>query len=234
MRSNSANYHFGTQITIEPYLKCAAYFELSCNKDSVKFKNAFISGQWNNAYNSVIVFGDSGTGKSHFLFSFFDALLNIIERNKIGFWTGNNFIAEFINATMNKQEENFVDNCKKLDVLLIDAFESLEISPKMQECFLEILNYFAYNKKLILFSTSKTIQDLELIPKLKYELNSALILNIKKPTVEDLEKFISLKVSEIKPTKSIEFISMLKNEEISDFKNANYLISKFINTNKNN
>lgn len=135
-------------------------------------------------YNPFFIFGDSGLGKTHII----HAVENYIIQNKhkkVYYSTANQMTEDFIRSIQNKTVSEFRDKITKNDVLLIDDIQFLSGKTGTQNEFFYIFNQFYDNKKQIIITSDKYINEIvDIDDRLRSRFSMGVSLNIIPPEYE--------------------------------------------------
>jgi len=136
-------------------------------------------------YNPLFIYGHSGLGKTHLLY----AIANHIKRTNLNlrvlYQSADRFVNEFINAIRFDRIVAFEEKYKNVDVLLIDDIQFISNKEQTQEAFFHIFNSLYEARKQIVFSSDSLPKDIQgLAQRLKSRLDSGLVTDIQKPSLE--------------------------------------------------
>ncbi|HEU4811817.1 MAG TPA: DnaA/Hda family protein, partial [Nocardioides sp.] len=87
------------------------------------------------AYNPLLVYGDSGLGKTHLLHAIGHYVRSLYSGAKVRYVSSEEFTNEFINAIRDDRQDRFKRRYRDVDVLLIDDIQFLEGKTQTQEEF---------------------------------------------------------------------------------------------------
>ena len=136
------------------------------------------------AYNPFFVYGGVGLGKTHLL----QAVGNKIRKTankKILYTSSERFTSGIINAIKNQTIEQFKNNYRSFDVLIIDDIQFLAGKEKTQEEFFHLFNRLYESNKQIIISSDrppKSIASLE--ERLRSRFEGGMITDISHPDYE--------------------------------------------------
>ncbi|MBQ1432480.1 MAG: chromosomal replication initiator protein DnaA [Ruminococcus sp.] len=107
----------------------------------------------NKVFNPLIIYGDSGLGKTHLM----KAIENEVSRNhpelKIIYTTGESFINELVRALEYKDTISFHEKYRNADLLLVDDIQTIAGKERMQEEFFHTFNdLYNAGKQIVLTS----------------------------------------------------------------------------------
>ncbi len=105
------------------------------------------------AYNPLLVYGDSGLGKTHLLHAIGHYVRSLYNGAKVRYVSSEEFTNEFINAIRDDRQDRFKRRYRDVDVLLIDDIQFLEGKTQTQEEFFHTFNTLHNaNKQIVLTS----------------------------------------------------------------------------------
>lgn len=106
------------------------------------------------AYNPLLIYGDSGTGKTHLLHAIGNAVLETVPKTKVRYVTAEAFTNEFINAIQSHRVKDFQVGYLSLECLLVDDIQFLVGKERTQEELFYILNALKGIKTQIVLACS--------------------------------------------------------------------------------
>lgn len=148
-------------------------------------------------YNPVLIYGDSGLGKTHLL----HAIGNAIRANKpdlrVLYVHAQDFFNEYVKYVTGEKEGNSIIDWFKssVDVLLIDDVQFLANKTKTEETFFAIYNNFYSAGKQVVITSDQHPQKLNgLDDRLKTRFVSGLPIRIGAPEEETCESILKLRI----------------------------------------
>jgi len=136
------------------------------------------------AYNPFFVYGGVGLGKTHLLQAIGNKIRKITNK-KILYTSSERFTSGIINAIKNQTIEQFKNNYRSFDVLIIDDIQFLAGKEKTQEEFFHLFNRLYESNKQIIISSDrppKSIASLE--ERLRSRFEGGMITDISHPDYE--------------------------------------------------
>lgn len=139
----------------------------------------------NKVFNPLIIYGDSGLGKTHLM----KAIEYDVRRKnpdlKIIYTTGESFINELVKALEFKDTVKFHDKYRSVDLLLIDDIQTLAGKERMQEEFFHTFNdLYNAGKQIVLTSDIPPSRISKLQERISTRLSYGVQADIKIPDLE--------------------------------------------------
>ncbi len=137
------------------------------------------------AYNPVFFYGRTGVGKTHLMQAIGNHILNKAPSKKIIYCNSEQFLNEVINAIRTGKTENFRNNYRKLDVLIIDDIQFITNSPKTQEELFHTFNSLHLSGKQIIMASDKPPKEIDgLTDRLRSRFEGGMVCDIQPPDYE--------------------------------------------------
>jgi len=144
-------------------------------------------------YNPLYLYGGVGLGKTHLI----TAVANVlISKNnyRIAYRTGERFTNELIQAIRNGSTDNFRNQYRQVDVLIIDDIQFIAGKDRTQEEFFHTFNALYEIKKQIILTSDRSPRDLtNLMERLRSRFNWGLVADIQPPDLETRLAILSSK-----------------------------------------
>lgn len=146
-------------------------------------------------YNPLFIYGPTGYGKTHLT----QAIGNYFKKNhsnkKVIYITSEKFAVDYINSVKNGTANNFKNQYRQYDVLIMDDIQFIANTEKTQEELFHLFNALRDNNKQIIFSSDKHPM---LLPGLEDRLKSrfvgGMIAEITEPDFESRKSIIQAKL----------------------------------------
>lgn len=150
------------------------------------------------AYNPFFVYGSTGHGKTHLI----QAIGNYFKRShsskKIFYVSSERFAVDFINAVARGRANEFKDQYRQYDVLIMDDIQFMAEKERTQEELFHLFNAMHDNNKQIIFSSDKHPL---LLPgfedRMRSRLSAGVIMEIPEPDTESRIAIIRAKVEQL-------------------------------------
>ena len=137
------------------------------------------------AYNPLLVYGDSGLGKTHLLHAIGHYVRNLYTGVKVRYVSSEEFTNEFINAIRDDRQDRFKRRYRDVDVLLIDDIQFLEGKTQTQEEFFHTFNTLHNANKQIVLTSDRAPKRLEALEdRLRNRFEWGLITDVQPPELE--------------------------------------------------
>ena len=137
------------------------------------------------AYNPLFIFGNVGLGKTHLLQAITHFVKAHYPEKNVRYMATETFLNDFLTAIRNKQNEQFRQRYRKLDILTLDDIQILEGKEALQEELFHTFNHMYDQNKQLIFSSDRppdallTLQD-----RLRSRFKSGLLTDIQPPSIE--------------------------------------------------
>ena len=112
-------------------------------------------------YNPLLIYGDSGLGKTHLLHAVENYVRRVFPTKKVKFVTAEGFLNDFVSALRNKTNEHFRMTYRNLDLLLIDDIQYLCGKTDTQMELFNTFNKMVENHKQMVFSCDQHPEKLQ-------------------------------------------------------------------------
>lgn len=187
------------------------YIEGDCNRLARSAGEAIAKKPGNTSFNPLIIFGDTGLGKTHLAHAIGNAIKENHPNKSVLYVSSDKFTNQIIDSIRSNTINDFVNFYQLLDVLIVDDIQFLQNKQKTQEIFFHIFNQLHQNKKQLVLTSDKPPKDLSgmqerLISRFKWGLSA----DLQKPELETRMAILMHKIEEegIKVSNEvIEFIS---------------------------
>ena len=137
------------------------------------------------AYNPVFFYGRTGVGKTHLMQAIGNYILNKTPSKKIIYCNSEQFLNEVIDAIRSGKTENFRNNYRKLDVLIIDDIQFITNSPKTQEELFHTFNSLHLSGKQIIMASDRPPKEIDgLTDRLRSRFEGGMVCDIQPPDYE--------------------------------------------------
>ncbi len=154
---------------------------------------AYRPGQY---YTPLFIYGNSGLGKTHLLYSIGNYILKGNPDAKVLYTSSSDFVRQVARSIGNHTIEDFKEQMYALDVLLIDDIQFLAGKEKSHEIFFHIFNELIYNKKQIVITSDRVPTEIKgLEDRLISRFSSGLSVGVDTPEFETALAILELKIA---------------------------------------
>lgn len=137
------------------------------------------------SYNPLMIYGESGLGKTHLLHAIGHYVHNYYDRVRVKYVSTEELTNDFINAISDNRTAQFRRTYRDVDVLLIDDIQFLESKIQTQEEFFHTFNTLHNAQKQIVMTSDRPPKLLEALePRLRSRFEWGLITDIQPPDLE--------------------------------------------------
>ncbi len=188
------------------------------------------------AYNPLLVYGDSGLGKTHLLHAIGHYVRSLFDDVMIRYVSSEEFTNEFINAIRDDKIQTFQKKYRDVDVLLIDDIQFLEGKIQTQEEFFHTFNALHNANKQIVISSDRPPKRLEqLEDRLRNRFEWGLLTDIQPPDLETRIAILRKKAAAdrlVAPADVLEFIASRIQTNIRELEGALIRVTAFASINR--
>ena len=136
-------------------------------------------------YNPLFIYGDSGLGKTHLLYSIANALRISHPDFRIVYIKGDDFTNELINAIQTGSNSEFREKFRMADLLLVDDIQFIAGKIQTQEEFFHTFNALYESGRQIVLTSDRAPKDmLRLEDRLKSRFEGGLMVDVQPPDYE--------------------------------------------------
>ncbi|MGC9070986.1 MAG: DnaA ATPase domain-containing protein, partial [Elusimicrobiales bacterium] len=132
----------------------------------------------------LFIYSKPGLGKTHMLHAIGNEMISINPNKKILYITAEDFVNEFINSIKQNTVEQFRAKYRSLDCLLIDDIQFIVAKGRSEEEFFFTFNTLFEYKKIIVITSDRKPDDIELNERLISRFKNGILADIKPPEFE--------------------------------------------------
>ena len=157
-----------------------------------------VANQPGKAYNPLLIYGDSGLGKTHLLYAIGHEVRSRDRDLRIVYIKGDEFTNELIAAIQNATQEAFREKYRTADLLLVDDVQFIAGKVQTQEEFFHTFNtLFEAGKQIVLTSDRPPREMLRLEDRLKTRFEWGLMADIQPPDYETRVAIVKNKADQL-------------------------------------
>jgi chromosomal replication initiator protein len=188
------------------------------------------------AYNPLLVYGDSGLGKTHLLHAIGHYVRSLFSGARVRYVSSEEFTNDFINAIRDDRAAGFHRRYRDVDVLLIDDIQFLEGKIQTQEEFFHTFNALHNaNKQIVITSDRPPKRLAALEDRLRNRFEWGLITDVQPPDLETRIAILRKKAATERltaPSEVLEFIASKIQTNIRELEGALIRVTAFASLNR--
>ncbi len=188
------------------------------------------------AYNPLLIYGESGLGKTHLLHAIGHYVRSLYTNAKVRYVSSEEFTNEFINAVRDDRQDRFKRRYRDVDVLLIDDIQFLQGKTQTQEEFFHTFNTLHNANKQIVLTSDQPPKKLEALEeRLRNRFEWGLITDVQPPELETRIAILRKKAAMDRltaPPDVLEFIASKIQTNIRELEGALIRVTAFANLNR--
>jgi chromosomal replication initiator protein len=188
------------------------------------------------AYNPLLVYGDSGLGKTHLLHAIGHYVRSLFTGSRVRYVSSEEFTNDFINAIRDDRASAFQRRYREVDVLLIDDIQFLEGKIQTQEEFFHTFNTLHNANKQIVITSDRPPKRLEALEdRLRNRFEWGLITDVQPPDLETRIAILRKKAATERltaPPDVLEFIASKIQTNIRELEGALIRVTAFASLNR--
>ena len=188
------------------------------------------------AYNPLLIYGDSGLGKTHLLHAIGHYVRSLFAGARVRYVSSEEFTNEFINAIRDDRQDRFKRRYRDVDVLLIDDIQFLEGKIQTQEEFFHTFNTLHNANKQIVITSDRAPKRLEALEdRLRNRFEWGLITDVQPPDLETRIAILRKKATTERmtaPPDVLEFIASKIQTNIRELEGALIRVTAFASLNR--
>ncbi|MGN6722215.1 MAG: chromosomal replication initiator protein DnaA [Marmoricola sp.] len=188
------------------------------------------------AYNPLLVYGDSGLGKTHLLHAIGHYVRHLYTGTKVRYVSSEEFTNDVINAIKDDRREALRRRYREVDVLLVDDIQFLEGKEASQEEFFHTFNTLhSANKQIVISSDRDPKRLTKLEDRLRNRFEWGLKTDVQPPDLETRIAILRKKAAADRltaPPDVLEFIASRIQTNIRELEGALIRVTAFASLNR--
>ncbi len=188
------------------------------------------------AYNPLMIYGDSGLGKTHLLHALGHYVRNYFGHARLRYVSSEELTNDFINAITDNKTHQFRRRYRDVEVLLVDDIQFLEGKEQTQEEFFHTFNTLHNAQKQIVMTSDRPPKLLDsLEARLRSRFEWGLITDIQPPDLETRIAILRKKAAQERLTAGpevLEFIASRIQTNIRELEGALIRVTAFASLNR--
>ena len=169
-----------------------------CNKHAHAAALGVVSNPGNKTYNPLLIYGNSGLGKTHLLLAIGSAIHENDPKAKIAYIKGDEFTNQMINAIRSGEAEEFRQKYRNVDLFLVDDIQFIAGKEATQEEFFHTFNnIYESGHQIVMTSDRPPIDMLLLDDRLRTRFEGGMMADVQAPDVETRMAIIRYKAGHL-------------------------------------
>jgi len=157
-----------------------------------------VSENMANKYNPLLIYGASGLGKTHLLYSIANVIRRTRPKHRIVYIKGDDFTNELIGAIQTGRNSEFREKYRLADLLLVDDIQFIAGKIQTQEEFFHTFNaLYEAGRQIVLTSDRPPKDMLRLEDRLRSRFEGGLLVDIQPPDYETRVAIVKTKASRL-------------------------------------
>ena len=149
-------------------------------------------------YNPLLIYGDSGLGKTHLLYSIANVIRHDKPQSRIVYIKGDDFTNELISAIQTGRNSEFREKYRRADLLLVDDIQFIAGKVQTQEEFFHTFNtLYESGRQIVLTSDRPPKEMLRLEDRLRSRFEGGLMVDIQPPDYETRVAIVRTKAARL-------------------------------------
>ncbi|HJX72478.1 MAG TPA: chromosomal replication initiator protein DnaA [Bacteroidales bacterium] len=137
------------------------FIEGECNRLARSAGYAVANNPGGTAFNPLLIYGDSGLGKTHLAQAIGIEIKNKFPDKVVLYLNANRFQTQFVESIRNNNKNDFLHFYQMIDVLIIDDVHEFAGKEKTQDIFFHIFNHLHQSGKQLILSSDKPPVELQ-------------------------------------------------------------------------
>lgn len=146
---------------LNPNYSFENFIEGDCNRLARSAGFAVAQKPGGTSFNPLFIYGGVGLGKTHLAHAIGLEIKNNFPNKTVLYLSSEKFTTQFIDATKNNTQNDFINFYQMLDVLIVDDVQFLAKKEKTQDVFFHIFNHLHQNNKQLVFTCDKPPVEIE-------------------------------------------------------------------------
>lgn len=198
-----------------------------CNEFAYAAANGVVKNPGNRTYNPLLIYGNSGLGKTHLLQAIGIAVHEANPNAKIAYIKGDEFTNQMVNAIHTGTAEDFRQKYRNVDLFLIDDIQFIAGKEATQEEFFHTFNnIYESGHQIVATSDRPPIDMLQLDDRLRTRFEGGMMADVQPPDVETRMAIIIDKAGHMGMSLSPEIVQYIAEKITSNIRQIEGVIKR--------
>lgn len=155
------------------------------NKFAHAAAKAVVANPGNPQYNPLLIYGNSGLGKTHLLLAIGQAIHQNYPSRTMAYIKGDDFTNQLVNSLQQQSTDKFREKFRNLDLLLVDDIQFIAGKERTQEEFFHTFNNIYESGGQIVITSDRPPMEMTLLDdRLRTRFEGGLMADIQPPDLE--------------------------------------------------
>ena len=155
------------------------------NKFAHAAAKAVVANPGNPQYNPLLIYGNSGLGKTHLLLAIGQAIHQNDASKSMAYIKGDDFTNQLVNSLQQQSTDKFREKFRNLDLLLVDDIQFIAGKERTQEEFFHTFNNIYESGGQIVITSDRPPMEMTLLDdRLRTRFEGGLLADIQPPDLE--------------------------------------------------
>jgi chromosomal replication initiator protein len=146
---------------LNPTYSFSNFVEGECNRLARSASYAVANNPGGTAFNPLLVYGDSGLGKTHLAQAIGIEVKEKFPEKTVLYVNANKFQTQFVDSIRNNNKNDFLHFYQMIDILIIDDVHEFAGKEKTQDTFFHIFNHLHQAGKQLILTSDKPPVELQ-------------------------------------------------------------------------
>ena len=198
-----------------------------CNRHAHAAAKGVVSNPGNKIYNPLLIYGNSGLGKTHLLLAIGSAIHENDPGAKIAYIKGDEFTNQMINAIRSGEAEEFRQKYRNVDLFLVDDIQFIAGKDATQEEFFHTFNnIYESGHQIVMTSDRPPIDMLLLDDRLRTRFEGGMMADVQPPDVETRMAIIRYKAGHLGMILSDEIVQYIAEKITSNIRQIEGVVKR--------
>lgn len=170
---------------LNPSYTFASFVEGRSNQMAAETCRKVLTALGAEQHNPLFLYGPTGLGKTHLMQAVGHAVLHVKPNARVMYMTAEGFVQDFVHSIQRGKIDEFKQNCRSLDLMLVDDIHLLEGKEASMVEFFHTFNALLDESKQIILTSDRYPKELtKLDPRLVSRFSWGLSVGIEPPDIE--------------------------------------------------